>query len=375
MKWTKYHTGLAACIILFFIIGFILVQPEAQKYNPYLSFSPDLDGTKAFTMLLDEQGYATKEWRQSWRFLPTQTGQVLIVIQPYYLYETEQEAIIDWLHQGNELIIVDYEPRGWPGIDNDYVGSKGVQRGIHSVYFDGARPMAGDIQSSYRLRTMADDYEVIIEDAHGPIAVSRPIGDGRLTIAITPNWLTNNEVLEHNHFELMWPLFKDQDWEAVWIDEYHHGYQSRPGLFAVYPDWLIVAGAQLTIVLLLWLWWKGKRFGPIYTLREWIVRRGDETLLAIASWYERKRLNRESFHHQMMYVRQLINERWGIPHNATHNEVIHRAKQHWEPKHVEALHDLLNKHEHIKRDVSYKTKQLVKDSQRVNEIIKQLEKE
>ena len=153
--------------------------------------------------------------------------------------------------------------------------------------------------------------ETLLYDDQGILAGRIQMGKGSMTLFLVPDWMTNAQIQKWSHFEAIWPYIQG-DWSVVWVDEYHHGLQEKPGLLAIYPGWLVASCIQLAAALLLLVWWQGKRFGPVYTLREWTVRRGDETLLAIARWYEQRGLARDALLHREAYLRQLIHDRWGV---------------------------------------------------------------
>ena len=59
---------------------------------------------------------------------------------------------------------------------------------------------------------------------------------------------------------------------------------------------------------------RGKRFGPIYSLREETVRFSDEGIRAIAAWYIRGRRYHDSLVIQADYLKQSLQEHWRIPY-------------------------------------------------------------
>jgi hypothetical protein len=129
------------------------------------------------------------------------------------------------------------------------------------------------------------------------------------------------------------------------------------------------------LALLLWLWWKGKRFGPIYTPREWVVRRGDETLVAVAGWYERRRLNRDALAHQYDYLRQVFRLRWGMPVQASDQEIVRAARENWGSERADKLNALFQRLEEVKRGGRYQVREFLLDSQEIDGFIKTLEEE
>ncbi|WP_134684462.1 DUF4350 domain-containing protein [Brevibacillus migulae] len=370
----KLLLSLSVAILLFLSIGYWGIKPERIDYPAYLSFSPDKDGIKAFRLLLEKKGKAAKEWRQSWRFLPQEQGQALLVIEPGPLQPGEQEAIMDWVAEGNDLILFQQDPELTELFTIEYTAEPDTLWSDVEVM----EPEDGGIEKA-SVETDArllgdDDITALLADEYGILAARKEVGAGSVTLFLTPEWLQNENILEHGHFELLWPYLQGA-YTAVWFDEFHHGYQQQPGLLAVYPEWLLFITVQIALALLLWIWWKGKRFGPVYTLREWVVRRGDETMLAVAGWYERRRLAKDACRHQEQYLRRLFQEKWGLPAAASDQEVVRAAKNRWDDHAVSRLGALLKRLQDIQTEKRYGGAELIRDSKWIDEIISRLEKE
>ncbi|MEI7027036.1 DUF4350 domain-containing protein [Paenibacillus sp. y28] len=378
----KRLISLAVCLILFFGIGSILVRPKPVEYPPYVSFSPGKEGVKALTELIASEQQPLGTWKQPWRFLPKGSGQLLVVIQPWSVHEKEEEALLEWMEQGNEVLWFDSGPTGLNLVETKPLESE--KRGLTSIWEEGAAQDTGKqglVEARYRLAE-EDADRVLLSDDRGVLAAEYEIGDGRLTVYLTPHWLTNSQILQYDHFDFIWPKFAERRWNAVWMDEVHHGIQEDPGLMAVYPRWLILACVQAGLALWLWLWLKGKRLGPVLTPRAWIVRRGDESLLAVSGWYQRKRLMGEALMYQKRYLRQLIQDRWGVPLAAPAEHVLEAASARWSAAQVEQLRDLLARLmwvEQLQDNPSarqpYSMKQAIEDSTRMEQMNRKLEKE
>ncbi|MEB4798606.1 DUF4350 domain-containing protein, partial [Paenibacillus chondroitinus] len=286
----KLHVGLAVSILLFFALGYWLAKPKLPDLPPYLSFSADVDGTKAWKELLATKQSAVKEWRLDWKHLPGGTSMLLVAIQPSAVTKSDREHLLKWVQAGNDAIIFDREPQGWAswetvrvdGGPQDARGALGEleQLGkqeqqvkavstirVSADYASADETLTGKVETSYRLQPGGSGL-ALFEDERGVLASRVQEGAGSITMVLTPTWLQNGTIDEASHFELIWPLFA-KSWDAVWVDETHHGYGTKPGLLAVYPAWLVLASAQLGLALLLWLWLRGKRFGPVHTPRAW----------------------------------------------------------------------------------------------------------
>ncbi|MEJ8544435.1 DUF4350 domain-containing protein [Brevibacillus borstelensis] len=370
----KSRLVLGAAILLFLLAGIMLLKPSSQSYSAYVSFSPNPNGIKAVIELLGQKREAIKEWKKPTGFLPEGTSQAMLLVEPYSLQEEEQEELLQWVEKGNDLFVFQRKPEGWEDADlsASLVGQyRSEKQKVDSSLL--ASPGFGQAETEWRLDP-SDEMEPLLSDEKGILAGRRQVGEGTVSLFLVPEWLTNGRIMELNHFELIWPYLQG-DWSVVWIDEYHHGYQQRPGILAIYPDWLIVSLAQLAIALLFFIWRQGKRFGPVYTLREWTVRRGDETLLAISSWYERRRLSSDALQIREAYLRQLLADRWGLHKGTTDYEIVRTAESHWTAQEAGKLSHALALLEGAKQDRHYTTKRLVADSRLLDDVTKRLEKE
>ncbi len=368
-----YRVGIAVATLLLVIVGWLIVKPTVEPLPPYLASSAQPSGIKAVLVLLEEKGKQVKEWRQPMRFLPTATGQAMLVVEPERLMAEEQIDILDWVSEGNDLILFHSRPE-WEDLPfhTEYIrGKENQERNIQGPLVQGR--FMGKAETLLRFLE-DDDMEPLLYDDQGILGGRTQVGDGSVTFFLVPEWLTNQKIDRLSHFEAIWPYVQG-DWSVLWVDEYHHGLQEKPGFLAIYPGWLIAACMQLGILLLLYVWWRGKRFGPVYTLREWTVRRGDETLLAVSSWYERRELAKDALRHREAYMRQLLYDRWGVHQRADRVEIVRYAKTRWTNQEVEKFAHLLERLEQAKNEGRYSPKTLLADSLLLDEITKRLEKE
>lgn len=368
-----YRVGIAVATLLLVIVGWLIVKPTVEPLPPYLASSAQPSGIKAVLVLLEEKGKQVKEWRQPMRFLPTATGQAMLVVEPDRLMAEEQIDILDWVSEGNDLILFHSRPE-WEDLPfhTEYIrGKENQERNIQGPLVQGR--LMGKAETLLRFLE-DDDMEPLLYDDQGILGGRTQVGDGSVTFFLVPEWLTNQKIDRLSHFEAIWPYVQG-DWSVLWVDEYHHGLQEKPGFLAIYPGWLIAACMQLGILLLLYVWWRGKRFGPVYTLREWTVRRGDETLLAVSSWYERRELAKDALRHREAYMRQLLYDRWGVHQRADRVEIVRYAKTRWTNQEVEKFAHLLERLEQAKNEGRYSPKSLLADSLLLDEITKRLEKE
>lgn len=375
---------LAAAVVLFLVAGLFLVGKKSPDQAPYLSFSADLDGTKASAEMIKGVADDVRQWKQPWTQLPDRvSGGVLAAIQPALggIDPKERDSVLQWVERGNHLLVIQQRPDEWAGLSGDRLEQMPeTADGAHSVKRSQigattAEALSDKPHTRYRLKGEQQSEQLLTDD-FGTLAAKRDYGQGTITVMLTPEWLRNDTINRHGHFELVWPIVRELAAErTVWIDEYHHGITSKPGLLAVYPGWLLAVYAQLALALLGWLWIRGKRFGPVHTPREWIVRRGDETLLAVSGWFRKRRLNGHLLREQELYVRHLLQERYGVRAQASLSEWVETVRSRSGERAALELQTILEKMESLSGADSVPDREFLEESNRIAGWIEKLDKE
>jgi hypothetical protein len=317
--------SLAVC--LFLGLGTLLRPQAPTQYPKYLAESPSPSGIKAFYTLLKNNSTQVGIWKKPAQALPsTASGQLMILVEPSTpLTSNEINQWTKWMEAGNHLLLVAENPQGAfnlrtaPAGDPDRSGTVVGSEKWKETY-------QATIETDLRLVPESND-KMLLQDQLGVVALSRAYGEGELMVLLAPEWLTNGVIAQKDHLQLLLLLISRADPKVIWFNDFIHGSNNLPAVLGVYPEWFLVLLAQLALGLLLWLWYKGKRFGPIRTPREWVVRFGDERIRAIASWYERGKFYQESLAIQVEFLRQAVAERWGIPTNLQGQEFITAALQ------------------------------------------------
>ncbi len=311
-------------IILFIGIGTIILPKKTTPFPPYLTESPSPTGTKAFYSFLEEHNNQVSIWKKPSESLPSlSTPQLMLMIEPSYPFNPmETEDWIQWLEEGNRIWLITDNPTDYFPLETTfYVEEESIKVGTITGMNTMSGSYQGRIETATRLLPDLGD-QVLLEDYSGVIALSRKYGKGELMVLLTPNWLTNGAILEHDHVKMILPFIQQNEHGVIWFNEFIHGSTNQPPIVEIYPEWFLLLLAQGIVILLLWLWYKGKRFGSIETPREWIVRFGDERIRAIASWNERGGFYKESLLTQEEYLRHRMQEKWGIPSNLENAKLL-----------------------------------------------------
>ncbi|MYL36809.1 DUF4350 domain-containing protein [Halobacillus litoralis] len=312
MNQRKAWLGIGAVLLLLAVVIYWSSKEEPEVYPPYTSESPALNGLRGFYTLLEEQGQGAARWTAAPGQLPgSSTSRTLLMAEPLKTVSGEEmQRYREWMEAGHTIWLMKQHPAGYFDVGVEYPESR---QGSSRITDADGNQYDAEVRTSYRLRTEEAD-QVLLKDELGAIAVERSYGEGRLIVSLTPSWLTNDQILDKDHFTLVSKLMDTADSSGgLWFDEYIHtraGFADKAG---VYPSWILFFTIQMAVLTILSLWWKGKRFGPYFTPREAVVRFGDERLQAVASWYKKGAFYRESLEIQESYVRQLLQERYGVP--------------------------------------------------------------
>ncbi len=305
---------LGLLLFLFLICIYFILSKQPQEYSPYDSRSPSPSGIKAFYTYLGNETSVVDRWEQSSKLLPESQGRhLLLLVEPFVIPDTEEmEAYIDFMEQGNTILLMKNNPRGFFDIRTMFVEMMFSEQ---TVFDSTETSYEADIHSSVRIEKSVDD-KVLLSDFHGAIAVKREYGEGALIVSLAPNWLMNGEILAKDHLPLVLGLLQEEgmDYSHILFDEYNHGETGTSSL-DVYQSWFLLLLFQGLLLTILLLWMLGKRFGPILQPREETVRYSDESIRALAAWHIKGNAYQDSLQTQAGYVKYLMQEKWGVPFN------------------------------------------------------------
>ncbi|WP_456273163.1 DUF4350 domain-containing protein [Bacillus sp. AK031] len=305
---------LIAVLLVFAGLSVIIESRAPKEYTNYLSQSPAPMGTKAiYTYLENETGKVDR-----WKHFPAvlqddEEKELLIMIEPYFTPETEAtEAYREFMEAGNTILLFKSNPAGMFDIKTSSFAN--ALEEVSTVTSSEGEEWQAVTPSPVRIETAEQD-KVLLSDEAGAIAIERSVGAGSLIVATTPIWMTNDAILEHDHLPLVLELMNNSNAEYILFDEYIHGAGNESTVLTLYPMWFLVLILQGVLLIILWLWYRGKRFGLIDIAREEHVRFSDERIKALAAWYIRGKRFTESLGIQADYVKLLLQEKWGIPYS------------------------------------------------------------
>lgn len=324
MLQSKKKTWIWLIILLFIFVlaSFFLFSEKPKSYPNYVSESPSPTGVKAVYTYLHNHYDTVKRWKHTPNLINhKKENQLLIMIEPFFMPTSEEiNEYENFMNAGNTILLISEKPDGFFDLKSDIV-EKDLSNKKLKIKDQNGITYRGEVNSSIRLQTKKQD-KVLLHDTEGAIALKRAYGDGHLIVSVAPEWLTNGRILASDHIPLILTLINEEKPASIFFDEYVHMGENASTVWTVYPKWFLIVMLQIFVISILFLWAKGKRFGPILIPREETVRFSDEGVKALAAWYLRGKKYRDSLNIQSDFVKQLIQERYGIPSTVEWFEMI-----------------------------------------------------
>ncbi|MBO1513147.1 DUF4350 domain-containing protein [Metabacillus sp. BG109] len=295
--------------------SYYIVTGEPKNYPQYDTQSPSPTGIKAFYTYVENEMDLVNRWSHPPNLLPkADESQLLVMIEPAIIPNSEEmEAYEQFMEAGNTILLLKVNPKGM--FDQRIIFTEDGVTSLHNITDQNEHIYNAVIESPVILEADEHDDILLQSENKGTIALKRAYGDGQLIVANSPKWITNGNILKDDHLPLLLTLFNEVNSQTVLFDEYLHGKQDASSILNVYPRWFILFLFQGIILTCLFLWYQGKRFGPLLVPREETVRYSDERIKALAAWYMRGYHYKDSLHIQADYVKLLLQERWGIPYS------------------------------------------------------------
>lgn len=291
--------------------SYLLAGDAPASYPPYLAKSPSPTGIKGMYTYLEQNGSSIRKWSRNPGLLPNPEEPILLIMaEPRSVPDREEMAAYKrFLENGHTILLFKENPAPMFGIKTEQLAADGED--AVKVKDENGGMYSADVTSVFRITEEPGD-EILFSDELGALAIKRAVGKGSLIAANSPSWLTNGIILDESHLELILALMDEAAAEDIFVDEYLHGQESASGAGA-YPQWFLIILVQGALLALLWVFYKGKRFGPVDWPREETVRFTDEKIAALSAWHIRGRRYQDSLRIQADYTKELLQEKWGIP--------------------------------------------------------------
>lgn len=365
--------GFTIVLSLFLGFSYFSYSPNPQYYPNYVADSPSPTGVKAFYTYVKQEKEG-KIWRHSPDLLAKTDNKLLIMVEPSFTPEKEvMTAYLNFMKAGNTILLLQNNPKGMFDLKIGLAEELASSREKKKVFTQEQSLYDAQINSGIRLQTKKEE-EVLLYDNAGTIAAKQTFGKGHLIVGITPEWMSNSNLLNKDHLPLLLYLLNDNPTETILFDEYIHGGENASSFWNVYPMWFLLLVLQGIILMILWLWWKGKRFGPIIALREETVRFSDEVIQALAAWYLRGKRYHDSLVIQADFVKLLLQEKWQIPYNREWKDLLSYLERKWTLLPANEISSFLTELERILEKEKISRQEYLLWSKKLDQLRKEVEK-
>ena len=325
---------------LLIVASYYLTEPALEEYPAYRVDSPAPDGTKAFYQSLNELNLPVERFTNHPRQLRTESKTGLFLFNPPMFMEADLvNQYMAFVEDGGILLFITDQP---VELFNLYIKPVDISEdeGMVAISDEAYR---GSLNSWMRLVPEPND-ETLISDDYGVIALSKPYGSGQIVQIVEPSWFSNESILENDHLAIIAEGFDLQKFDQLYFETYHYITETSLSVLDVTPDPIILLSLIVLTVAVLYLWQKGKRYGPARGLREQDVRFGDERIRALANWQIKGRNYHEALTTQVDYLKLSIFERTGLPITASkadYQNVLERLLINHKQKSIRAFTDQL----------------------------------
>ncbi|SFL94777.1 hypothetical protein SAMN04487943_105222 [Gracilibacillus orientalis] len=314
-------------LFLLIVVSIFSTSNTSEQYPPYLVESPSPTGLKAIYTYLEQGDYDVS----SEETLPATTEETLriLVNPPVFSDNNIENHYLDYVREGNTVVLAKENPDGLFNLQTEYAVTESFNTEPQTTTeADYQGEPLEVLQNSFLRLTVNDDDIVLLEDNAGALAIERKVGEGSLIVLLEPAWLTNEHITEHDHTAAIFNLIPFEESKTVIFDEY--SLATSGGLvsyFELFPGWAYVLLVQGLIITIFILWNQGKRFGPIYPVREETVRLSNERVRALAIWQSKGKNYQASLQYQLEYLKEVIRERYGIPYHHSWKERLTRMEE------------------------------------------------
>lgn len=275
---------LAGVVLTTIVLLTLFAAPRETVRGSTYSRAPD--GYGAWYAYMQRQGSPIKRWQSPLEDFAKQTKSTAIpetLLRINSSFDVSNSTIVsdlknqEWIRQGNTLVIL------------------GAFAPVTEVPFS---TMQTSQQGSVKIETarrgpFSEKNKQVLGDRFGPVVWQQAIGRGKVIFASTPFLAANAYQDQPGNFAFLAQLVK-QNGNAVWVDEYMHGYQEansgqtaqegRRSWFAYLLNTPLLPVLVQTIVLLLVLIWaNNRRLGVAVPLASPTINNSEAYIQALAS--------------------------------------------------------------------------------------------
>lgn len=323
MKRAKIVLIVVLILLIALLIGFgfmMLSKWESKNKAPFSAENANPEGIKALYKLYQVRGYETKLWKQDYQELPNTNQDLLLIVNPEVKAPDRQklQMLKNWVAKGNTIVL-------WAPIESEWTKAfefKGMacmnslQKRVTPVISDAWLQQIKRFNWSGGTCVLPqmDQENILVDHTYASLMVKRSVGKGTIYFIPEVMMITNNQIDQLDHLYLPIAI---AEWTkgVIWFDESVHPWPppaqpqenttpnelneqeeeaaKPPSIFDLFnfDSWVILL--QILLLILLFLYAKGKRFAAARVKWKKERRNSMEYIEAIANWYHRSGLRKE----------------------------------------------------------------------------------
>ena len=226
-KWLFVAIAIAVIILLTLVAA---PNSSGRKNDSGSTYGRNPNGYGAWYEYMSQRDVPIERWRKPFSKLIEDDIQGITYLQVRskadFLTSIDDSSLPqEWIAQGNTLVIIGYYQPATAAPFTSSIPYRQQPLSDNSI----------EIQTTRRYRQRVQGKtKTILGDRYGAVVWQKNIGKGKVIYCTTP-YLAANAYRDHpENYQFLAELVSDN--EAIWVDEYIHGYRDRETIVREQPD-------------------------------------------------------------------------------------------------------------------------------------------
>ncbi len=216
-KWLWMGIAIAVLISLTLVAA---PNSSGRKNDSGSTYGKSPDGYGAWYEYMSQQKIPLERWRKPFSQLIEENVQdatyLKILSKSDYLlgFIDVSSMELDWISQGNTLVVI------------------GKYEAVTAAPFTSSIPYRQETLSNNQIKIattrrfqQGNQDQSILQDRYGAVVWQEPIGKGKIIYCTTPYLAANAYQDNLDNYQFLADLVNDH--QAIWVDEYIHGYKDK----------------------------------------------------------------------------------------------------------------------------------------------------
>ncbi len=379
----RHPWGLILFMIAILSLVALLLSLMPADLPAYSSESTKNNGTKALYLLLEMRG-VTVDRLTTHSSLPSGKGHVLFIVAPEdaQKYRYEIDELKSWTEKGNTLVL-------WAFPGHPLLGEFGFSGYFRGTDEEKVQVKARSEKWLEEIKTLSlssghrvsEEAEPLLMDQSGDILIGKmQLGKGKVFYVPDPNLITNAYINQEDNVAV--PLyFASLAEEGVWFDEtilFPYRSDFRVTMDGKPTLWGLLAPAKFALLetlllVVFWLYFKGKRFAAPRWENVAQVRNADEYVVAMAGLYRAADLKHEVLEIQEETFRRKTSSMLGLSSDISEEQLVGVIKETVGENTALKAKELFQALQEARR-TSLGSKKLIRLSQQMEEVREEIER-